>query len=503
MLKKQLFPILLSTLCWFGAVQPAFAVPVRTYGGVNANSGYYSFRSENTGNGNLTPGNSVTVDSYLFQCKSSGPAACSTEHDFDATLVNTWHNQLTVPQLNQSTSSITHNFSLPYGNCGRLQYDQGVVGIDGAIGGWVYDFGVDCQTPPPVNTCENQQHVNTQFRFSGNGPWINGNDMTARTVKVGQQVDVNCFAQTGTALLEGGVIDVTLPNGQTYRINNSPELRNYTLPTTGNYRFSCSSTTIQNCGDSDSFNAVVTQPTPTPTPTPIPTPSPQVSSCDSLSVVGGNDGLVPARVTVRASGSDNRGNIQSYRFFFGDGSQIETTNQETTHDYTISGNFLVRVEVRDSMGNYKNSSACQTEVRVKSSNVESHKSGCSDVFITANNGSKAPSLVQFTVTGFDNKGNIQSYRLDFGNGITKDSDGRTLEQIYDRSGTYEVKAYVKDSNSEWVGGTDNCRRIMTIGSTIPLTRQPSTGTPTALPVIGFGSGIIGLTLQIAKRRLKA
>jgi len=42
--------------------------------------------------------------------------------------------------------------------------------------------------------------------LSGNTNWISGNDMTNLNVKTGQQIDVNCFAQNGNALLENAAI---------------------------------------------------------------------------------------------------------------------------------------------------------------------------------------------------------------------------------------------------------------------------------------------------------
>lgn len=108
-MRKSLFAIFFSLGLFFTATQLVYAVPVRTYGGVSSNVGFYKLKSENGGNGNLTPGSSVNVDSYLYQCKSAGTAACSTEHNNDATLVKKWQNTLTVPALNQSTSQVTLN----------------------------------------------------------------------------------------------------------------------------------------------------------------------------------------------------------------------------------------------------------------------------------------------------------------------------------------------------------------------------------------------------------
>lgn len=520
-MRKTLFlALFLSFGLWTAATEVAYAVPVRTYGGVNSKSGFYKLKSENGGNGNLTPGSTVTVDSYLFQCKSSGTDACSTQHNVDAVLVQKWQNNLTVPNLNGVSPQVSHSYgNLPFGMCGRVQYDQGVVGVDGAIGGWVYDFGQDCPetttTLAQNLTCSSQRQINTQFRPSGNGAWVSGADMSDASLRTGQQVDVNCFAKTGAALLAGGVIDVKSPDGQKTRVSNTAELRNFALTQTGRYTFTCSSTAIDNCADTDTFTvrAVNASPTPSPsprsTPTPRPTPQPSPtpgvshrSTCDKLDVVEGNDANVPAKVKLKAFGSDNKGAIQAYRFYFGDGTRLETTNQEVTHEYTSSGKFTARVDIKDSLGNYVGSDACEAEVRVKSSSVESHKYGCSDLFISADNGAKAPSLVKFTITGYDNKGNLQGYKLDFGNGVVKESDGRTFEQRYDRSSTYPIKAYVKNSSGEWIGGNDSCQRSIVIGSSTPLQHQPSTGTPTALPLFGLGSGVAGVMLEVARRKLR-
>ncbi len=229
-------------------------------------------------------------------------------------------------------------------------------------------------------------------------------------------------------------------------------------------------------------------------------PIAQQSNCNGLMVSGGNNGLVPANVTLRASASDNAGAIQNYRFYFGDGQQQQTNQAEVTHQYTVSGNFIPRVDIQDSQGNWKTSSACETNVTVQAAPIESHKSGCSNLYVTADNNGRVPSTVKFEVTGFDNKGDIQNYRLDFGNGVVKDSNGRTFEQVYNRAGTYEARAYIQDTQGNWITDDTNCRRTFTIGTTRLLTTQPSTGTPTALPVAGAVSGVIGIGLQILKKR---
>lgn len=422
-------------------------------------------------------------------------------------------------------------------------------------GGELRDYMVwysgDCpaNNQPSGNSCNDQQHVNTQFR-SGTTHWVSGTDITNQKLVTNSRVDINCFAKTGTAQLPGAVIDVTLPNGSTQRLANGPESNSYQLTQNGNYTFRCTSTTIANCGDADTFTVypVTTQAPPAnnpaapascnrtcgsnqacatgltcyqgvcrnptcnrdsdcncnntaPTPAPAaPRASDHRSACDDLTVVGGDNSLVPAKVTLRARGSDNKGNIQRYKFFFGDGKQEESDNPEIQHTYESSGRFIARVDVKDSQGNWKTSNSCEDNVTVKAAAVESHKSGCSDLFITANNGGMAPATLNFKVTGYDNKGDLQHYKLEFGNGVTREGDGQTFEQRYETAGTFTARAYVRDSQGNWKGGEENCKKTVYI-TTKPLERQPSTGTPDVFTVSGIMSGVTGLAMALKQRRL--
>lgn len=246
------------------------------------------------------------------------------------------------------------------------------------------------------------------------------------------------------------------------------------------------------------------QPTPSPTPSPTPDPSPLAphqSRCEDLDVVSGNNATVPAKVTLRARGSDNRGDVQRYKFYFGDGKQQETSNPEVQHTYESSGNFLARVDIKDSQGNWRTSLSCETRVRVEASPIESHKSGCSDIRITASNNGQAPSEVELRVSGYDNKGEIQEYRIET-DGTRLESSNDTFTHTYTEAGTYTVRAYVRDSQGNWVGGEDECRRTVYV-NTEPLTHQPATGTPTLFSVLGLTSGLGGVGLHFLKRKLQA
>ncbi|MBI5151493.1 MAG: PKD domain-containing protein [Candidatus Pacebacteria bacterium] len=238
-------------------------------------------------------------------------------------------------------------------------------------------------------------------------------------------------------------------------------------------------------------------------PTPTPTPTPEYkSSCDSLQVVGGNNSNVPSTVTLRARASDNKGSIQRYRYYFGDGKQEEITSVEIQHKYETSGSFLARVDAQDSRGNWKSSSSCEAWVYVNSSPVESFKSDCSNLFVNGGNNNQPPTTVQFTLTGYDNKGGINKYKLDFGNGIVKETDGNTFEQRYDIAGTYVARGYIRDNKGTWKGGTGSCSQTVYV-NTKPLTQQPKTGTPTLLTLGAIGSGFMGVLLLTLKKRFVA
>lgn len=249
-------------------------------------------------------------------------------------------------------------------------------------------------------------------------------------------------------------------------------------------------------------------PTPNPTPTlsttPAPSPSPldpHESRCEELDVVSGNNSLVPAKVTLRARGYDNRGGIQRYKFYFGDGTQQESNNPEIQHTYESSGTFLARVDIKDSQGFWETSLGCETRVWVEASPVESHKSGCSDIKITASNSSKAPAEVEMRISGYDNKGEIQEYRIE-SDGTRLDRINNTITHTFPTAGTYIVRGYIKDSQGNWVGGEDGCRRTVYI-NTETLTVQPATGTPTLFSIFGVTSGLGGAGLFFLKKKLQA
>ncbi len=252
--------------------------------------------------------------------------------------------------------------------------------------------------------------------------------------------------------------------------------------------------------DQPPYVLVCASPTPKPVPTPKPTPTPtHRSTCDDLQITGGNNSTVPAKITLLAKASDNKGDIQKYQFYFGDGQKVETPDREVTHEYIASGTFMPTVYAQDSTGTWITSNRCEARVTVKPNAVESHKADCSDIFLTVDNNGIAPATVTAKVTGYDNKGELKKYKVEFGENTVKDDQSATFHHTYTTAGTYTVRAYVLDSTEHWRGGEEACKKTFTISGK-PLTKQPNTGTPTWFTLSGLAATIGGVGSWILKKR---
>lgn len=133
----------------------------------------------------------------------------------------------------------------------------------------------------------NENPVNVQFRkYTGKEtPWIAGNKL--KSIKVGDKIDVNCFAKNGAALLSKGKFTVSLNSSDMNRgekitipssAQKSPqEIRGYKLEKPGNYRFFCEQQGNPNCSDGDDIKvtgSAAASPSPSPAATASPTASP-------------------------------------------------------------------------------------------------------------------------------------------------------------------------------------------------------------------------------------
>lgn len=220
----------------------------------------------------------------------------------------------------------------------------------------------------------------------------------------------------------------------------------------------------------------------------FPKPAFATSSCDELTVVSGNNRFVPSTVSFSARATDTSGPIQAYRFYFGDGTQTDTTTPTVSHVYNVSGTFTSRVDVKNSQGMWTSGAGCQNIFSLLQSPLESQKSGCSNVFIVGTNYAPVGSDVKFLVTGYDNKSGLKGYKIDFGNGQIKQNNVGSFDLTFPSPGTFTVKGYVTDSKGVEKGGTDSCQVPLYITGQ-PLVSQPATGTPTWFTVAGILSGI--------------
>lgn len=516
---------LLSLLIAFFFLLTATAFAAMSYGsgtytnlcGSDYNATFHSCSGEcnpSTGSCASKTGNTVvkyTCDGRRTECRDN-ESAFSTYHSLSGVACG---KTVQIDVFNKNCRDGEGNWT-----CGNNSLTDYIVWYSG-----------DCSTttpsnPLPQSSCQDYQPIDTQFRQSGTSVWVGGSTITANTYQPGSRIDVNCFAKNGSALLPGARILVKEPNGTERVISNSASAYRYEIKQAGTHEFRCESTTLNACSNTDSFSAIASPPASC-NQTCSATQAcqdgltcsngkcrnPQCTkesscgcqdtyqaACEDLTVVSGNNERIPTKVTLRARASDNQGNIQKYRFFFGDGTQTESDSAEVQHTYEISGYFIARVDVKNSKGVWITGDQCESRVTVKPARLETHKLDCSDVFITSGNHEKAPITAKFKVTGYDNKGDIKKYKLDFGNGVEKEADGNEFEQVYNQSGTYTIKGYVQDSAGNWKGGEDDCKTTLYI-ETARVTKQPDTGTPTNLTIAAIFSGVLGSVLLMRRYAL--
>lgn len=242
-------------------------------------------------------------------------------------------------------------------------------------------------------------------------------------------------------------------------------------------------------------------PTPTNNVTPTLTPSPTTvhqSSCDQLEIVSGNNAFLPTNVTFRIKGTDTGGQIQAYKLYFGDSGEEESTTPEIRHRYDVSGTFIARAMIKDTRGVWKRSPGCEATVTVKPLPIEPWRSECANVFLTEGNNVMAPTTVKFLVTGYDTKGAIRNYKIDFGTSETAESTNGVFEKRYDKPGTYIVHGFIYDTKDNWKTNENSCRQTVTVLTT-PIATQPETGVPTVFTAIALSSGLAGvLFLRVRK-----
>lgn len=138
------------------------------------------------------------------------------------------------------------------------------------------------QAQAQSNACASEQ-VNVEFRkYTGQDTgWKHGSELK---IKVGEAIDVNCFAKNGSELLKNGVLKgkFTDAAGKTTNVDApaKPEIRNFKITKAGKYVFTCSDGA--KCSNTDTLTVAATtaatSPSPTPSASPTSTPNPSCTT---------------------------------------------------------------------------------------------------------------------------------------------------------------------------------------------------------------------------------
>lgn len=214
-------------------------------------------------------------------------------------------------------------------------------------------------------------------------------------------------------------------------------------------------------------------------------------SCRELVVEEGEGDRVPAEVKFKAEIDGDERLVEGYRFHFGDG-MVEDGENQIVHEYSAAGEYEAYVELKLADKEMVTSDGCRKTVKVKGIPLVMHRSSCEELVIVSGNNEPAGSEAVFELRGADNKGKLQNYRLDFGDGEVVEQEESTFVHVYGEAGTYEVKGEVKDSEGEWVG--DSSCRVTVEVETAMMKVQPETGAPSYLSlmaVVMIGLGLLG------------
>jgi len=163
--------------------------------------------------------------------------------------------------------------------------------------------------------------------------------------------------------------------------------------------------------------------------------------------------------------SDPDGNVDAYRWTFGDGTSSTTDTPRTTHDYENAGTYSVGLTVIDDGGR------ASTELTKSVTAVDSTNVAPTAAF-TATGAGLRPTYDASTAT--DPDGTVTRWAWDFGDGRTSSSQqGRAR---YSEYGTYRVTLTVTDND----GATHKIAKDVTISETAePVIADVRNQAPTA------------------------
>ena len=165
-----------------------------------------------------------------------------------------------------------------------------------------------------------------------------------------------------------------------------------------------------------------------------------------------SSGYIPLDVTFNSNINDPDGEIVSYLWDFGDGTN--TTKESPGYTYAVEGEFVVTLTVTDREGAR---ATATTIISVTEPPNEPPTASASATPLTGN----APLSVSFRGSGSDTDGSITSYRWTFGDGDA--SSERNTAHTYRKNGNYKAVFTV----------TDDDGAMETVTITITVTRSPN------------------------------
>lgn len=228
------------------------------------------------------------------------------------------------------------------------------------------------------------------------------------------------------------------------------------------------------------------------------------SVCQSV-LVSRQTRNIPSEVTFQVTPAIE--GVQGFRYAFGDGVMREFGSDGTqyTHTYTFPGQFVVRIEVKNSQGQWVSDTNCEKSVTVTSSPVVAGRTACQGIEINDTPvGYSGLTLdtnqsIKFTVIGLDTKNPLAFYRLDLSDGTVREQEDNVFTHTYEQPGRYTLRASVKgQGRDEFVADASWCNREILVGgealvtpTTTPTTKSASiSGTLTQQPETGPSTGML-------------